>query len=225
MGITVMIIMGLLSVLAISSIDFDGLDELRERYEEAKAEQEQEEEFQDTSELGWLDVDDDSTPNDLFNTDLLSFASNETADTSLGANAVGLAAETEDTGDDFNSFGDFDFEGLEDEEATQFSTDAANDLWPLEAQSEEDETEEEESETEQDELIELVGFNAQEDALELPYNQKEDGDGNVIPPEVAVSHHDGWTEVNVDGETLSFSHTVDSNFKGLEPEDVLLRAA
>ena len=53
MGVTVMIIMGLLSVLAISSIDFDQFDEIRARIEEARAEQEsQEEVFEDTSELG-----------------------------------------------------------------------------------------------------------------------------------------------------------------------------
>lgn len=72
MGITVMLVMGLLSMPAVSSIDFDGLDELRSRLEEAQEEQD-EEDIQDTSELGWLDVEGEETPSGVFDNDLLQF--------------------------------------------------------------------------------------------------------------------------------------------------------
>lgn len=74
-------------------------------------------------------------------------------------------------------------------------------------------------------MIKLAGFNADEDALELPYSQKADEAGNPIPAEVTANHHDGWTEVGIDGETHGFAHKPDAVFKGLKPEDVLLRAA
>lgn len=86
MGVTVMIIMGLLSVLAISSIDFDQFDEIRARIEEARAEQEsQEEVFEDTSELGWLDVP-ENVDLGVFPENVLTFAApNDASASEAGA--------------------------------------------------------------------------------------------------------------------------------------------
>lgn len=220
MGVTVMIIMGLLSVLAISSIDFDQFDELKARLEEEQAQQDEDQEPLDTSELGWLDVLEDETSPDSVNPDLFSFLGNEPTASALDTDAFsGMSEDGAEDDDLFDSFDD-----REEDESEPSMIDAANDLWPLEGQSEEeDEAEAEEEEAE--ERIELAGFDAAEDALELPYSQKLDEDGNEIPPEVSVSHNDGWTDVAVDGETHSFVHTADSTFTGLKPEDVQLRAA
>ena len=226
MSVTIMIIMGLLSALAVSSIDFDELEQIRERINDAREDAETEDEVQDTNDLGWLDVDTDRESIEPLDTDLLSFLGNDIA---LGASETSLtptlanSSEPEDA-DVFNSFG-----VEENDRAEVFSFDAANDLWPLEAQSQSNDPEEDEEMTEEEDatndMIEIAGFNAEEDALELPYQQKQDEAGNVIEPTISVSHHDGWTEVGVNDETHSFAHISGTNFKGLEPEDVLLRAA
>lgn len=228
MGVTVMIIMGLLSVLAISSIDFDGLDEIRTRIEEAQTEQEESEEALDTSELGWLEVDNDTPDLNVFDRSLLSFLGNEAdgATSELSAAAPESEGESDGEIDAFESFEEKDTNDpfADFTETERGPLDATNDLWPLEAQSKPQE-EDTDLEEEDRDMIELAGFNAAEDAIELPYTNKQDEDGNDIPPEVTVSHNNGWTDVRVNEETHSFAHSAESDFKGLEPEDILLRAA
>jgi hypothetical protein len=211
MGITVMVVMGLLSVVALSSIDFGDLEEIRDLLGDVRQDGE-DDDFQDTSDLGWLDVDDDI--GDLTGIgDLLNFANGEEATSGNSQQEV----QSEEEVDPFDSFNT-----AAKDSAPSFTSDTATDLWPLDEQYQPDPLLEEET-IETPEMIELAFFNAEEDALELPFSPKQDDDGNDLPPDVLVAHHEGWTEVAVGDEAYVFAHSANNDFKGLVPEDIALR--
>ncbi|MEJ6710296.1 MAG: hypothetical protein QNK92_16130 [Amylibacter sp.] len=212
MGVTVMIIMELLSVLAISSIDFDQFDEIRARIEEARAEQEgQEETFEDTSELGWLDVS-DNIGIGQFPDNLLTFATAQ--DASAGEvdaeTKTSTAAGPEGAGvdDDTDLFDDIFAEDTELD--PELSADATYDLWPFEDQS--DETDVAEEDTKDGELIEVAAYEPTLDKM-----------ANDLPPEVSVAGQNGSSEMDVNEDALA--QTASTDFKGLEPEGELLKQA
>lgn len=224
MGVTVMIIMGLLSVLAISSIDFDSIEEIRSRIDEAR--EDQEETFEDTSDLGWLDVPDegvDGSESDLspFFDGFLNFATaSDAAEAPPEPAQAGVEMPVGQNIDPFDSFAQEEFAQDDGAYEPSLTSDTVTDLWPLEGQSQsEDEL------FDEPELIELEGFNPEEDTVEFPYVPKRDDDGNIIAPTTSVTHHDGWTEVGVDDTAHALAHSSNNDFKGLEPEDLLLRKA
>lgn len=215
MGVTVMIIMGLLSMLAFSTLDLD-LDQLQELRDRAQAAgDDDEEEFVDTSELGWLDVPEEFEGNRFGEIGgILSEVSED--DAADAGQDLAFDEEVEDAGE-------------EEHQAQSFADGPGHDLWPLADQSREEDADEETRVADEDEAadgsLELADFNAEEDALELPYVPKKDVSGNEIAPDVSVTHHADRTDIGVGDATHSFAHLDGNNFHALTPEDILLRAA
>jgi hypothetical protein len=205
MGVTVMIIMGLLSVLAISSIDFDQFDEIRARIEEARAEQEnQEEVFEDTSELGWLDVPDN----------LLTFATTEADVEAEVETKVEAVAAQETTGEEAEDDLFDDIFANDTELDPELSADATYGLWPFEEQSDEANLDADlnAEDAKDGELIELATYDPMADKI-----------AKDIPPKGAVANQNGVSELDVNEDALV--QTASSDFKGLEPEDEQLQLA
>ncbi len=218
MGVTVMIIMGLLSMLAFSTLDLD-LEQLQELRDRALAAgDDDEEEFVDTSELGWLDV-----PEDLQST---SF---EGIERILSQTTEDDGASSTETGQE-TAFGE-DTEDTDGTEQMVFGAEHGidQDLWPRADQSTADEADTDIQVTQENDAEDtpqrLADFNAEEDALELPYVPKKDASGSDIVPDVSVTHYAGYTNINVDDAVHSFGHLEGSNFQALKPEDILLRVA
>ena len=206
MGVTVMIIMGLLSVLGISSIDFDQFDEIRARLKEACADQaEQEVTFEDTSELGWLDVP-EGTDFGPLQDNVLTFATAGDAGAVAPSEEVGVNADIDD--EDVDLFDDIFAEDTELD--PELSADAAYGLWPFEDQSEDSDLAEQEAQD--DELIELAAYD--------PTLEKV---ANDLAPEASVMHPIGASETNINEDALV--QTASTDFKGLEPEDEQLQLA
>ncbi len=223
MSATVMIIMGLLSVLALSSIDFDSIEEIRDRIDDAREDRENaEEQFQDTADLGWLDVPEDGvdgSENDFnaFRDSLLNFATaSDAADTSVEPAQFGAELPVGQDTDPFDSFAQEELAEGNSAYDPSLASDPATDLWPMDGQSQP---------ADNSDLVQLADNASDADALNGPHGPKPDADRVAFDPADTVAQHEGHADNGLGDTSQIAVHSSEQAFKGLPPEELVLRKA
>lgn len=208
MGFGIMVGLSVISMLVLSTFQLD-LDELQDLADNQETNNEDEEEFVDTSTLGWLDTDESETNFDLLRNAFPSSATEPEQEPET------TAIETVET-DDADSVPPTEF-------------DAQHALWPFS---------ENEKDTEQadelagpavndalDETIHVLDFNPEEDLLALAFDPEFVEDGAQMPPEISIKHFNDHTTVEVNGQPTNLALKNGLPLEGLTAASISLFAA